>query len=151
MNYKVESFADVIDEIKPLLTAHWLEIARHKDVIALNPDYEKYRLLDEGGMLHVVTVRKEDKLVGYFVTFVAPHLHYKDHIMATNDILYVDPDYRGGTTAFKMFKYAEKTLKDRGVEKIIINMKIAHEFGSLLDHMGYREIEKVYELMLNRG
>ena len=148
MNYQVERFAEVIDEIKPLLTAHWLEIARHKDKIALNPDYEKYRLLDEGGMLHVVTVRKETKLVGYFVTFVVPHIHYKDHTMATNDILYVDPDYRGGTAAFKMFKYAETTLKDMGVTKLTVNMKSAHEFGSLLEHMGYKEIEKVYELML---
>jgi GNAT superfamily N-acetyltransferase len=148
ISYQVEAVTNLIEEIKPLLQSHYEEIARHKDKIKLNPDYDKYIELDRIGLVHVVTARDEGSLVGYFISFVISHLHYKDHIMSTNDILYISPSHRKGTTALKLIRFTESTLKSRGVTKILINMKLAHDFSSLLERMGYVEIERVYEKML---
>lgn len=147
IEYAVERATDLIDEIKPLLQEHYEEIARHKDKIKLNPNYDLYRIMDEQGLIHVVTVRDDGVLVGYFICMVMPNLHYQDCVMAVNDILFVGKSYRKGSLAMKMLKYAEKTLRERGVDKVLINMKLAHDFGVLLKRMGYIEIERVYEKM----
>jgi len=148
ITYSVEKLSDIFDELKPLLQCHYEEIARHKDVIKLNPDYDKYKVMDNAGYLHTVTARDGGKLIGYFVSFVMPHLHYKDCIMSVNDVLFIEKNYRKGFVAMRMFKFAERTLKERGVLKIHINMKIAHDFGILLERIGYVEIERIYEKML---
>lgn len=148
VTYQVEPASALIEEIKPLLEAHYEEIARHKNKIALNPDYERYAELDRLGMVHAVTVRDSGKLVGYYISFVVPHLHYKDHLMSLNDIVYLSPVYRKGFTAIRMFKFAEHNLRGKGVTKIHINMKLAHDFGPVLERIGYVEIERIYEKML---
>lgn len=148
ITYQIESFGGLINEIKPLLQSHYEEIARHRGKIALNPDYDKYRELDRMGFLHGVTVRNEGKLIGYFLSFVIPHLHYKDHIFSSNDVVFVSKEYRKGTIAAKMFKFAEATLKEKGVTKMHVNVKLANDFGSLLERLGYVPIERIYEKIL---
>ena len=147
ITYAVERATDIIEEIKPLLQEHYEEIARHQDKIKLNPNYDTYRSMDEAGLLHVITVRDDGVLVGYFICVVMPNLHYQDCLCAVNDILFVGKPYRKGLLAFKMLKYAEKTLRERGVDKVLINMKLAHDFGPLLERLGYVEIERVFEKM----
>lgn len=146
--YQIEPFSQLIEELKPLLQSHYEEIARHRDKIALNPDYDKYRELDRMGFLHGVTVRDDGKLVGYFLSFVTPHLHYKNHIFSSNDVVFISKDYRRGTIAARMFKFAETTLKEKGVTKMHVNVKLANDFGSLLERLGYMPIERIYEKML---
>jgi len=147
VKYAVENATDIIEEIKPLLQSHYEEIARNKDKIKLNPNYDIYRSMDTAGLLHVVTVRDNEVLAGYFICVIMPNLHYQDCIVATNDILFISKPYRKGSLAMKMLKYAEKTLKERGADRIVINMKLAHDFGVLLERLGYVEIERVYEKM----
>lgn len=146
--YQIETVRSLFGEIEPLLESHYTEIARHKDKIALNPDWDRYFHLDDAGAVHCVTARSDGKLIGYFISFVLPHIHYKDHLMSMNDILYISPEHRKGTTAFKMFQYAEKTLRDKGVTKIHVNTKIANDFSPLLERLGYVEIERIFEKML---
>lgn len=148
VKYKEEAIDEVIEDIKPLIEKHYMEIARHQDKIALNPDYDKYVELYNKGALHIVTARVEGRLVGYTIHFLAPHLHYRDHLMAMNDILYVLPEYRGGIVAARLFKFAEVSMKQKGVTKIHIHMKTEHDFSRLLKGLGYVEIEKIYERML---
>ena len=148
ITYQIEQFSRLIGELKPLLQSHYEEIARHRDKIALNPDYDKYRELDRMGYLHGVTARDEGKLVGYFLSFVVPHLHYKDHVMSTNDVVFVSKEYRKGTVGARLFKFGEETLREKGVAKMHVNVKLANDFGSLLERLGYVAIERIYEKML---
>ncbi len=148
INLASEKYSDVIEEIKPLLHNHWLEIARHRETIPLNPNYEKYVELEKVGALHIATLRDDGKLKGYCISFIQPHLHYMDCLMALNDILFIDKEYRRGTNAIRLIKFTEQALKEVGVMKSHITMKIAHDFGPVLERMGYTAIEKVYEKML---
>lgn len=148
ISYQVESFKDLRDEIDDLWLSHYKEIARHQDKIALSPDYDRYMELDQAGVLHIVTARDESKLVGYFFSFVMPNLHYKEHLMSMNDLLYILPSHRKGRIGTKMLQYAEETLKEMGVTKMMINVKLANDFGVLLERLGYVAIERIYERML---
>jgi len=144
ITFQEEPLVDCLEEMKPLLSEHWDEIALHKDKIKLNPDYDKYLLLDSLGMLHVVTARDGDLLVGYFISFLQPHMHYKDHTFAMNDILYIHPEYRKGSAGYKLFKYAEKSLKEIGVHVLMIHAKVKNDFKPLMDKLGFNRVEYNY-------
>ena len=80
---------ELYHELLPLLEVHWEEIADDKDKIKLNPDDATYFLMQEKGLLHCLICRFEGKIVGYLVTFLMHHPHYKDHIYAQNDIFFL--------------------------------------------------------------
>lgn len=149
ITYQVESFAECIDEIKPLLRRHYREICSHPDILVFNPDYETYEQLGSIDMLRIMTVRDEGYLAGYFITMIMPHLHYSDTIYGLNDILYIDHDYRGSTVGYRLFVNAMNDLKDNcGVTVLCVHMKIKHQFRRLLEKLEFKQTEENWEVIL---
>jgi GNAT superfamily N-acetyltransferase len=149
MEYQHERAADIVDEIKPLVKLHYDEIATHKDLKVLDPDYDQYIHLDEIGMLRCFTVRDGGILVGYFLTIITPHIHYRTCRYALNDILFVHPDYRGTTIPYRMIKGAMQDLRDEvGADILCIHMKIEYPFRSLLAKLGFLQTEENWEVEL---
>ena len=142
--YKVETVGECLSEMKPLLEKHWEEIALHKDKIKLDPDYDKYQEMEDAGTLQIVTARVGGQLVGYFISFVLMHPHYKEHSFAVNDILFVDMSYRRTLVGVGMFKYAEDKLKELGVSVIMVSMKTHAPFDHLCESLGYTNVERTY-------
>lgn len=149
IKFQVERFRDVFTEAIPLLHAHYDEIATNKESKPLDPDLDRYHMLEDNGMLRIYTARDDGKLVGYFVSMVMPHLHYSSTIYAMNDILYVDPAYRGTTLAYRMFKGAIKDLKENSNTTVMmIHMKVKHQFRGLLTKLGFEQTEENWEVQL---
>jgi GNAT superfamily N-acetyltransferase len=144
IDIKVEKLATCMEEMKPLLEEHYLEVHAFPDLIEFNPNYDKYLELEAVGAIHVVTVRDEGKLVGYYLSFIVPNIHYQDHLYASNDVLYVDPAYRGGSVAYRMFKYVEKCYKELGVSVFTVHMKIDLPFDRLCEAIGMEKKENIY-------
>jgi GNAT superfamily N-acetyltransferase len=144
MIYQQEFLVQVKDDIRPLLEEHWHEIALNKDKIKLNPDWEMYEHLEDQGHLKIFTAREEDKLAGYFVVVTSYSLHYKDHVFATNDVLFLHPDYRKGRTGIKLIQFAEKCLKQDGVSVLFVNTKVHKPFDILMEFLGFNLIERSY-------
>lgn len=142
--FQEEDFFTVKEEVDELFYKHWEEIAVNKDKIKLNPDWSFYETLYQSGNLGVYTARHEDKLVGYFVVVARHHPHYKDHIFAANDIIYIDPDYRKGLAGYYLIKYVEKNLKERGVSVLTINTKVHKPFDAVLQRLGFENVERLY-------
>jgi len=142
--YQLEDLASVRGEVDELFYKHWEEIAVNKDKIKLNPDWSFYETLDSMGLLGVYTIRESGTLVGYFVVVAKPHPHYKDHVFAVNDIIYIDPNYRKGLAGFKLIKFVEKDLKTRGVSVLVINTKVHKPFDVLLERLGFQNVERAY-------
>ena len=148
IEYKEETFDQVIDEIKPLLEDHYDEIALDKEAIKLNPDYGIYKSLCDSGVMRVITARDGNKLVGYCVCIIKYHLHYKDSLTAFNDIFYISKEYRKGLTGVKLFIKTEEILKKYGVQRIAMNTKVHHDVGAIFDRLGYKETERVFTKMI---
>lgn len=148
MEFALENLANVRREIEPLLQKHYDEIALNKDIIKLNPDWEGYSRLDAINALRVYTARKDGKLVGYFVVIVSKSLHYRDHLFANNDIIFLAKSARRGLTGMKLIKYAVEALRAEGITKLHINTKAHQPFDPILERMGFEEIERVYSLVL---
>lgn len=148
MDFALEALAQVKREIEPLLKQHWEEIALNKDKISLNPDWEGYARLDAVNALRIYTVRKDSELMGYFVVIVSKSLHYRDHLFANNDVIFLAKGARRGLTGVKLIKYAIDSLAAEGITKLHINTKAHQPFDAILERLGFEEIERVYSLML---
>ena len=144
MEYQQEFYHQVKEELPKLISMHWEEIALNQDVIKLDPDWEAYEKMEQDGKLRIFTSREDGYLVGYFIVILNRSLHYKEHIHAMNDIIFLHPKHRKGFMGIKLIKFAEKCLKDDGISFLIINSKIHKQFDAILNRMGYSHIENVF-------
>lgn len=148
ITYQAEKFEDCFCDVEALFYDHWLEIAENKDTVPFDPDYEKYFILERSNMLRCFSARCGDEIIGYFVSFVQPHIHYKTTVYAMNDVVYIKPSYRGGTVGYRLFKNAMLDLKAIGVNRLVMHMKIKYEFRSLLTKLGFKQVEENWEIGL---
>ena len=144
VKYQQEFLDSVVDDAKGLLESHWEEIALNKDKIKINPDWDTYYALQDQGKLHIFTARDEGALVGYFVVFVSQHIHYKDHLFANNDLIYLSPSYRKGFTGIKLIKFAESCLKADGLSILTVNTKTHKPFHNIMRYLGFSSSETLY-------
>lgn len=145
MEYFSEEIFDeeFVEEINPLVENHYQEIAHFKE-IELNPDYSKYIHLYNEGRLKLFTVRDQEdgELVGYAIFSVNYNLHYKQSLQALQDVIYIKPERRG--FGKKFIDFCDSQLKDMGVEAVYHHVKVEHNFGPLLEKLGYELIDLVY-------
>lgn len=144
ITYQQEFLENCEKDFRDLIELHWEEIALNKDKIKLNPDWDAYWGLEQGGHLKIFTARDDGKLVGYFVVIVSRHIHYKDHLFADNDIIYLHKDYRKGFTGIRLIKFVEKCLKEDGISVLKINTKVHQPFDKLMLFLKFGLVERVY-------
>jgi len=140
--YKVETLADCLEEIKVLFKEHWDEVA--DPLIPLNPDYDKYLEMDKAGITHTVTAREDGKIIGYHVSFIMPHLHYKQSKTCFTDIYFISKEHRKGFVGIRLFKFLEQSLREKNVQRIYMGTKLKLDIGPVLERLGYKPIERSY-------
>lgn len=144
----VESFEERLDELKVLLPDHYRELALNQDEVPLDPQYEIYIENEHKGGLLFVVLRDAGEMVGYYIGFIAPGLHYKTCLTCITDIFYVRPDKRNGTAGIKLFRFVEKELKRRGVNRWFTGSKVAHDASALFDYLKFERVEIFYSKWL---
>jgi|SRR5208283_833455 len=142
--FAVESGRSIMPEIDTLTKLHWEEIALDKDKIELAPDFEKYAILEDKGVLHVITARDGGKLVGYHISFIQPHLHYRNDLMCFTDIYFIHPDYRDGLVGLQLFRFIESEMKKLGVCKLIAGCKDHRNLATLFKRLGWTLTDHMY-------
>jgi GNAT superfamily N-acetyltransferase len=143
ITFGVEPFPDFLEEAKPLFPQHWEELALNKDQVPLDPQYEVYLERDRRGEVLLIAGRETGRLVGYFVGFVAPGLHYRTCLTLTMDIFYVLPECRG-RSGLRLFRAVEAEAKRRGVQRMFVGSKLHKDAGWLFEKLGYVEVERYY-------
>lgn len=144
ITYQQEDLNDIREELEPLLVEHYHEVAMYQDKIDLNPDWKGYELLSMANALHVYTARANQELIAYTVNIVQPNMHYKDHVYAVNDVIYVDPQYRHTEVAETLIQNSEELLKELGVSVMTFHMKTFKTFEALMDHLDFDKAEYLY-------
>ena len=144
----VESFEENLEYLKPLLPIHYKELALDQDKVPLSPQFDKYVAAEQRGELIFVTLRKAGQMVGYFIGFIAPGLHYSTCLTCNMDIFYVLPDHRGSGTGFQLFKFVEQQLKKRGVQRMFVGSKMHKDASWLFEKLNYTPVETYYSAWL---
>lgn len=135
-----ERASDVVEEIVPLLVSHWKEVNKDLDVPKLDPDFDIYLDADDNGMLVVMTARDDGKLIGYSVDNINYNTRYQMD-MASNDIMYVAPDYRHTDTFKQLNTGIEEELMRMGIQLRYMKFKTKEKKPNSL---GYLHIENTY-------
>lgn len=144
----VESFEENLEYLKPLLPIHYKELALNQDKVPLSPQFDKYVATEKQGGLIFVTLRSAGQMVGYFIGFIAPGLHYSTCLTCQMDIFYVLPEHRGSGAGFQLFKFVEKQLKQRGVRRMFVGSKMHKDASWLFEKLGYTPVETYYSTWL---
>lgn len=147
LTFQVEQYVDVINEIIPYYPMHYEELASDKS-IPLDPDFEGYLWRAEKGLLQVVTARKDGELVGYYIAFISPHIHYRHSLTAHVDIYYLRKDCRIGANGLDFLRFAEQSLVDRAVERIYVSTKTDSDKSAIFEWLGYQEKERVFTKLI---
>lgn len=150
VRFNRERVADAIGEVDALMRAHWDEVGFYRD-LPIDPDFAKYALLERQGTLRLYTARMGIVLVGYATYLIGTALHYRNVITAQQATLFLHPSYRRGSTGLKFIAYTERMLAAEGVQVIAQHVKLARDFGALLERRGYALQDLIYTKRLDNG
>lgn len=138
---QVESLTETLDELIPILPVHWKKLAINQNEVPLDPQYEIYLQRDARGEVTLITLRDAGRLVGYWVAFIAPGLHYKTCLTATMDIWNLLPEYENGKAVLILMRAVEKEYKRRGVNRAFNGEKLHKPTGRIFKAFGYEPVE----------
>lgn len=141
---QVETLREGLEELKPLLPVHWKKLALNQDFVPLDPQYEIYLNRESAGQVVYVTLRDMGRLVGYWVAFLAPGLHYKTCLTGIMDIWNVLPEYENGRAALILMRAVEKEYLRRGANRLFAGEKLHKPCGRLFEAFGYEKCEMTY-------
>lgn len=144
ITFAVESFKEQLPEFQYLLPQHWEELALNRDKVPLDPQWEVYFSFEDAGQLLFVTAREAGEIIGYFIGFVKPGLHYKTCLTCQMDIFYIRKDKRNGRLGIKLFQFVEKELRRRGVDRWFVGSKLHADASSLFKYLKFDPVETYY-------
>lgn len=136
-----ERYDEIINDIKPLLIEHWLELATYSD-IPLSPKYDFYRAADTGGFIRIYSARLDGKLIGYVImTCMKEHPHYQTQPWSVSDIVLIVKEHRRFGVGNGLFDFLETDLKGHVVD---ISCKVTHpELQMLLLSRSYTVVATI--------
>jgi hypothetical protein len=147
IEYKNDNYIDNIPALAEIIKAHYEELSVTKE-FPLDPDWESYKKLWDNGIMKLITCKDNNVLIGYIIFFITPHLHYKSCLTAHEDIYFLKKEYRKGRTGIKLFKFAEKILKELNVQRVIYNTKVHSDNSSLFEYLNCKFVDKVFTKLL---
>jgi hypothetical protein len=156
--FRIEPWSSVQPEIATLMVDHWKENANFREDVPLDPDWELYRTLEQRGILEVLTARSGRILVGYYVSQVLPHPHYRSTLYGFVDIYFLARPHRTAANGIQLFEEYEAAMKDaakrRGFDKIVLigRGRIGNNGGAVLERLGWKAVETCFtKLMVTNG
>lgn len=149
LSVKCERLADILPELIPIFPGHWQELALNKDQVPLDPQYDVYLEREERDELLSVIMRDDQgTIAGYFFGFIAPGLHYQTCLTCTMDIFYIRDEYRSGTAAIRLFRFVERELKTRGVDRWFVGSKCHSDLSRMFEALKFDKVEVYYSKYL---
>lgn len=148
ITFQLERWAGFYANGQKLFYDHWRELALNQDEIPIDIDVEGYQRLEDLGILMILTARADGELIGYVLSFLMPHLHYKSSgPMCMTDMYYVRPEFRHGVGAL-MFLRWERELKQRGIKKAITSTKVHQDHSQLFLKLGWTHSDNTFVKVL---
>ena len=144
ITFAVESFEESIPYLQFLLHEHYKELALNQDKVPLDPRYDIYINREQAGELIFVAARDAGQIVGYFIGFIQPGLHYATCLTCNMDIFYISKELRNGRLGVKLFKFVEKELKRIGVDRWFVGSKLHADASPLFKYLKFEPVETFY-------
>jgi hypothetical protein len=147
MILSLESLFDHPEETAELWKAHWKETEEFYRLAPLNPDWGQFHRLEQVKWNRYFTLRDGNVLVGHLYFIISPNRHTST-LMAAEDFFYLMPEYRKGSNALKLLRFAIVELQKEGIREILMSTKVigVKSIEPLLKRVGFMHIANVYAL-----
>lgn len=137
----------------PLIRPHWNEVGTFRGVLRLNPDHDRYRLIEMRGSLHILLARRAGEVVGYLFMLSTEHPRDKAAIVMRDDIFYVRPTVRRTNLGLRMIAEAVEYARDRAdilmlTEKTRRSVQRGKNGGRYLAKFGLEPLETTWGMVL---
>lgn len=134
--FAVEPLAECWDEMISLAEAHWHETMQWQHgKQAFAPDFDRYNAYEVAGMAILFTVRDDGRMVGHGLMYICPSMHTQQ-IIATEDAMFLLPEYRRGRNALRLYQFVEQECAKRGAVEIMVTAKPDTGAARILEHLG---------------
>ena len=151
LSFQLEKWAPFYAEAQPLMDLHWEEVALDQDLFKADMNSEWYEGLEKLGSLQITTARRRGRLIGYAITFLMPHSHYKSAgLVGLADMYYLLPSERIGMTGIALLLKMEQGMRDRGVVRGHMSCKVHLDLQPLLTKLGWRLTDYTFSKVLCR-
>jgi hypothetical protein len=149
ISFQLEKWAGFYPDAKPLFDRHWRELALNQAEIPIDCDVERYQQMEDLGILLVLTARSGERLAGYLLSFLMPHLHYKSSgKMAITDMYFMLPEFRRGTGA-QLFLEWERVLRSRSIKLAMTSCKVHQDHSRLFTRLGWTHSDNTFVKLLS--
>lgn len=145
---QVESFRERVGELQALIPTHYDALSLHKGRFPLQPQWPIYFNREAAGELLFMTLRKDGEMIGYWITFVAPGLHYATCLTSQMDIWFMHPAHIIGKAPLILINAVERELRRRGVNLWFAGSKDHKPCGPLFERLGFQKVETFYSKWL---
>lgn len=140
-----ETWKDAGREITELMArAHAPEVSQFQEHMHVSLDQEHHHALDRLGILDVLTVRDDGRLVGYHVAARMDNPHFHGVRGAFVLHYFLESAYRGHGVGSRMFRVAEQALVASGIECVWSGAKTHLPYARLYEHLGWTPVEMTY-------
>lgn len=139
--FAIESVEQCWPDVLALATQHWAGTATYRRHEPFSPSFSRYQSYNRLGYFRLFTARDGERLAGYFGIYVTNSMH-SQLLMATEDTLFIRPEYRGGRNAIRFIRFVEAHCREWGVHEIIFSCEIDNETGikGILELLDYRPV-----------
>lgn len=148
MQFKEINIWDNKEAIQPLLVHHHQELATHKELMVLDPDYATYQKLQLAGRLFFLAMYDGDFLVGYSANAIAPHAHYQGLTVSSNDVIYILPPYRTAGWGDVLRAKTKELAKAKGAQMQLWHAKPGTALDSIMIAQGVSVQDIIYSEVL---
>lgn len=136
VTFRVERLRDVIEELKPLHLAQFIETDTYRHGQGLDPDYEGMIASERNGGYILFTARKDGVLVGNCGIYLFTSTHTRK-LNASEDTLFILHEHRAGRLGIKLFQYCEAILYGIGVHEVRFKVKNGNRVWKAWQRLGY--------------
>lgn len=150
LSTRVVHITEYVHKLWPLLEAHRRELATHPDLMALDPQLDRYINLEKTGhLLSVLLEHQTAGIVGYSVNIVTNNLHYAGLKVCQNDVLYVSPSYRAEGGGRQLIRAVETNARNQGCKMLLLHAKPGTALDALLPKYGYAVQDVIHAKVLD--
>lgn len=142
---------EIVPQATELFKEHREELATHKGIMRLNPNFAVYEKAEQEGSFFALGAYDGKELVGYSGSFLFMHLHYADLAVCQNDLLYVKNEYRNSSVGLKLIKKTEQSAIEKGARFMLWHVKPETTMHKLMPKLGGAVQDIIYSKELCHG
>lgn len=130
-------------DIEPLLAEMGRDVVQK---FAASPKLNHAAYEAAGPDLLCIAIRDGVVLVGFWMAFIFDHPHHAGTRVCATDLVYLQPEHRGGWVMIKAFRLLRDTAKARGCASMYAGSPIGRDLGPIFRRFGLAPVETQFSV-----